>query len=155
MNEIYITKEQYEKLKQELERLKTEGRREVAERLKTALSYGDITENSEYDEARSAQEQLEIRILELENILKRAKIIRNTTANNRILPGTTFEVVDKTNNKRHTFTLVGFGEANPLEGKISTESPLGKKFLNKRIGESVEVETPKGKIIYEIRRIIK
>lgn len=154
MNEIYISKEQYQKLKEELERLKTEERKKIAERLKIAISYGDISENAEYDEATKAKEILEKRIYELENILKSAKIIKNITSADKIIPGTKFEVLDKTNNKKYIFTLVGFGEANPLEGKISTDSLLGKKFLNKKIGDIIEVETPKGKVVYQIKKIL-
>ncbi len=153
MNEIYISKEQYEKLKQELERLKTEERKKIAERLKTALSYGDITENSEYDEATTAKATLEAKIYELENILKSAKIITGKGSASKIIPGTKFEVLDKTNNRKIVFTLVGFGEANPSEGKISTESLLGKKFLNKKVGDQIEIETPRGKVVYEIKKI--
>ncbi len=154
MNEIYISKEQYEKIKKELEYLKTEGRKKVAEMLKTALSYGDITENAEYDEAKNAKERLEARIYELEQILKSAKIIKGLKNQNRIIYGTKFEVLEKNSNKKYTFTLVGFGEANHLEGKISAESPLGKSFLNKKVGDIVKVKTPKGEAIYEILKII-
>ncbi len=154
MNEIYISKEQYEKLKQELEYLKTEGRKKVAEMLKTALSFGDITENAEYDEAQKAKERLEAKIYELEQILKSAKIIKGSRIQDRIVYGTKFEVLEKNSNKKYIFTLVGFGEANPLEGKISTDSPLGKAFLNKKVGEIVKIETPKGEATYEILRIL-
>lgn len=154
MEEVYISKEQYEKLKKELERLKTEERKRIAERLKTAISYGDITENSEYDEATQAKMRLETQIYELEKILRSAKIIKtNKPQNNKILPGSKFEVLDKTNNKKIIFTLVGFGEANPAENKISTESLLGKSFLNKKVGDLVKIETPKGKTVYEIKKI--
>ncbi len=154
MDQIYISKEQYEKLKQELERLKNEERKKIAERLKTALGFGDISENAEYDEAKLAKERLEVKIYELERILKTAKIIKGSKTQNRIVPGTKFEVIEKNSKKKHTFILVGFGEANPLEGKISTESPLGKAFLNKKIGDVVKVKTPKGETSYEISKII-
>lgn len=154
MEEVYISKEQYEKLKKELERLKTEERKRIAERLKTALSYGDISENSEYDEATQAKMRLETQIYELEKILRSAKIIKtNRSQNNKILPGSKFEVLDKTNNKKIIFILVGFGEANPAENKISTESLLGKSFLNKKVGDLVKVETPRGETVYEIKKI--
>ncbi len=153
---MYISKKQYEKLKEELERLENEERKKVAERLKTALEYGDISENSEYEEALQQKERLEIKILEIKKVLDQAKIIKNN--NNRgekkIYPGSTFEVVDKNSKKKLTLTLVGFGEGDFKEGKISTESPLGKAFLNKKINEEVEVETPKGKIVYQIKKIL-
>ncbi len=154
MEPVYLSPEQYKKLKEELKYLKTEERKQVAERLKNALSFGDISENAEYDEARSAKERLEAKIQELENILKRAKIIKNIKSSNKILPGTKFEVVEKKSNKKFIFTLVGFGESNISEGKISTESPLGKAFLNKKVGSIVKVQTPKGEVVYEITRII-
>ncbi len=153
MKEVYISKNQYEKLKQELERLKTEERKKIAERLKAALSYGDISENAEYDEATKAKEILERKIFELEQILKSARIIKRSGSKLKILPGTKFEVINKTQNKKYIFSLVGFGEANPSEGKISTDSLLGKKFLNSKVGDTIEIETPKGKFVYEIKKI--
>jgi transcription elongation factor GreA len=149
----YISKEQYEKLKKELEYLKTEGRKEIAERLKNAIEMGDISENAEYDTAIAAKENLERKIAEFENILKTAKIIRDSKINDRILPGKKFDVIDKKTNKKYTFTLVGFGESNPSEGKITTDSPLGTAFLNKKLGDEVIVNAPKGKIVYLIKKI--
>lgn len=156
---MYISKEQYEKLKKELEKLENEERKKVAERLKTALEYGDISENSEYEEALQQKERLEIKILEIKRVLDQAKIINNNNNNNnrgekKIYPGSTFEIVDKNSKKKLTLTLVGFGEGDFKEGKISTESPLGKAFLGKKINEEVEVETPKGKIVYQIKKIL-
>jgi transcription elongation factor GreA len=149
----YISKEQYEKLKKELEYLKTEGRKEIAERLKNAIEMGDISENAEYDTAIAAKEDLERKIAEFENILKTAKIIRDSKTNDRIIPGKKFDVIDKKTNKKYTFTLVGFGESNPSEGKITTDSPLGTAFLNKKLGDEVIVNAPKGKIVYLIKKI--
>ncbi len=151
----YISKEQYEKLKKELEYLKTEGRKKIAERLKNALEFGDISENAEYDIAMSEKEALEKKIFELENILKNSKIIRNVKSSNRILPGTSFEVIEKGTNKKYVFQLVGFGESDPMNGKISTESPLGKAFLSKSVGDVVKVKTPKGEVVYEIKKLLK
>ncbi len=152
----YISKEQYEKLKQELEYLKSVERKKIAERIRIAREYGDISENAEYDIAISEQENLERKILELENILKTAKIIRNIkkSNNDKILPGVTFEVIEVDTNKKYLFTLVGFGEYNPSVGKISTDSPLGKAFLNKKVSDVVKVQTPKGKVTYKITKII-
>jgi transcription elongation factor GreA len=149
----YISKEQYEKLKQELEYLKTQGRKQIAERLKNAIEMGDISENAEYDIAMAEKENLERKIAEIENVLRTAKIIRDSKSKDRILPGKKFDVIEKETNKKYTFTLVGFGESNPSEGKISTESPLGKAFLNKRVGNEVVVQAPKGKIVYVIKKI--
>lgn len=152
--EIYISKQQYEKLVSELRKLKEEERKKTTERLKMAISYGDLSENAEYEEAQIAKESLEIRILKLEKILKSAKIINLTKSKNKILPETSFEVLNITNNKKYTFRLVGLGEANPNEGKISTESALGKGFLNKKVGDVVKIKTPKGINVYKIIRII-
>jgi transcription elongation factor GreA len=149
----YISKEQYEKLKQELGYLKSQVRKQIAERLKNAVEMGDISENAEYDIAMAERENLERKIAELENILKIAKIISDSKSSNRILPGKKFDVIEKLTNKKYTFTLVGFGESNPSEGKISTDSPLGKAFLNKRAGDEVVVQVPKGKIVYVIKKI--
>jgi transcription elongation factor GreA len=149
----YISKEQYEKLKRELEYLKTIGRKQIAERLKSAIEMGDISENAEYDIAMAEKENLERKIAELENVLRTAKIIRGSKTTERILPGKKFDAIEKGTNKKYTFTLVGFGESNPAERKISTDSPLGKAFLNKRIGNEVIVQTPKGKIVYVIKKI--
>jgi transcription elongation factor GreA len=149
----YISKEQYEKLKQELEYLKTQGRKQIAERLKNAVEMGDISENAEYDIAMTEKENLERKIAELENVLRTAKIIRSSKMHNRILPGKKIDVIEKETNKKYTFTLVGFGESNPGEGKISTDSPLGKAFLNKKVGDEIIIQAPKGKIIYVIKKI--
>lgn len=151
---MYISKEQYEKLKQELEKLETEERKKIAERLKIAKEFGDLTENAEYEEALEAKERLEVQISEIKRILRTAKIIKNAKkSNDRIYPETTFEVLEKNSKRKVVFTLVGYGEANFKEGKISTESPLGQAFLNKKTGDIVEVQTPQGKVIYEIRKI--
>jgi len=150
---VYISKEQYEKLKEELRYLETEKRKEIADRLKNAIELGDISENAEYDLALQEKENLERRIAEIKNVLSKAKIIKQDTKGDRILPGKKFDVVETKTNKNYTFTLVGFGESNPWEGKISTESPLGKAFLNKKLGDIVEVQTPNGKVVYKIKKI--
>jgi len=149
----YISKEQYEKLKKELEYLKTKARKEIAERIKNAIELGDISENAEYDIAMTEKENLERKIAQLVNILNTAKIIRNTKNVSRILPGKKFNVLEKGTKKEYTFTLVGFGESNPFEGKISTDSPLGKAFLNKKVGDEVVIQVPKGKVVYVIKKI--
>lgn len=150
---MYISKEQYQKLLEELQRLETVERREIAERLKKAKELGDLSENAEYTEALEAKERLESRILTLKKLLSEAKIIKNRNNGNKILPGTKFEVIEKTTNQRYVFTLVGLGETDFSQGKISTESPLGQAFLNKKVGEEVEVQTPRGKFIYLIEKI--
>jgi transcription elongation factor GreA len=150
---VYISKEQYEKLKEELKYLETEKRKEIANRLKNAIELGDISENAEYDIALQEKENLERRIAEIKNVLSNAKIIRQDNKSERILPGKKFEVIETKTNKKYTFTLVGFGESNPREGKISTESPLGKAFFSKKLDDIVEVQAPNGKVTYKIRKI--
>lgn len=151
---VYISKEQYEKLKKELEYLKNVERKNIAERIKSAVELGDISENAEYDQAMSEKERLEQKIFEIERILESAKIIKKHKGGNKILPGVSFEALEKETNKKFTFTLVGYGEADPRQGKISTESPLGKAFLNKKVGDEVTIKAPKGEIVYKILKIL-
>jgi transcription elongation factor GreA len=153
--EIYMSKEQYNKLKEELEYLKNVERKKIAERIKNAIELGDISENAEYDSATTEKENLERKILEIENILRSAKIIKSkfNQNSNLIVPGKKFEAIEKKTGKLFTFTLVGFGEGDLKENKIDIESPLGKAFLNKKVGDLVEVQAPKGKIIYQVKKI--
>lgn len=151
---ILLSKEQLEKLKKELEYLINEEKPRVTERLKNAASYGDLSENSEYDEALNAKERLERKIYELQKIINEAKIIKNNNqTTNKIIPGKKFEVIDLNSKKKFTFMLVGFGEADPKDKKISTESPLGKAFLNRKKGDIVKVKTPQGETSYKINKI--
>lgn len=152
----YITEEAYERLKKELEELKTIKRREIAQRIKEAKDLGDLSENSSYQEAKEAQSALESRILELESYLKTVSIIKPSKNKNKVVEvGSTVEVclVDKPKEIKR-FTITGSLEANPLEGKISNESPLGQAFLNKKKGEIAVVKTPKGEVKYKILKII-
>lgn len=135
----YITAETYNKLKADLNYLKTEQRKEIAQRIRVAKEFGDLSENAEYSEALEAQRQLEQQIFELENILKEAVIKRPAKNKDKVDIGVQLEVKDLQTKKKHTFILVGFGEAKPLENKISTESPLGKAFWGKKAGDKVEV----------------
>lgn len=150
-NKYYLSKEKLEELKKELERLKTEGRKEVAEHLKKAKEYGDLSENAEYTEAKEEQQRLEGRIAELENIIRNAIIIKKSTKGDRIKIGSVVHL--KRDGKIYKYIIVGIDEADPSAGKISNESPLGRALLNKKIGESVEVSAPSGKIIYKILKI--
>ena len=150
-----ITKEGLKKLKEELEYLKTVRRQEVAQRLKEAISYGDLSENSEYEEAKNEQAFVEGRIIELEQKIKNAKIISEKKADVRhgkeIDIGSTVTVVNKTDNyEPETYTIVGSTEADPLEHKISNESPIGKALLSKKKGDVVEIASPSGQIKYEV-----
>ncbi len=147
----YISKVGLEELKKELQRLKTEKRREIAQRLQEAKSLGDLSENAEYQEAKESQSALESRILELEGIIKHSRVIEKPTKKNYVSIGSTVEA--KFDGRSREFTIVGSEEANPVENRISNESPLGKAFLGRKIGEEVEVKTPKGKAKYKILRI--
>ena len=150
-NEIYLTKERLDELKNELHELKTRRRQEVAERLKRAKELGDLSENSEYFEAREEQADIENRIFELEETVKRASIIKKSAGGGAVKIGST--VIAKKDGKEIKYTIVGYNEARPEEGRVSNESPIGKAFLGKSAGESATVETPKGRIIYKITAV--
>lgn len=151
----YITPETYQKLKKELEELKTVKRKEIAQRIKEAKDLGDLSENASYQEAKEAQSKLETRILELESYLKTVSIIQKPKKNGQVVElGSTVEVISLSKpREKKTFTITGSLEANPLEGKISNESPLGQAFLKKKKGETVVVKTPKGEVKYKILKI--
>ncbi|MDE2019310.1 MAG: transcription elongation factor GreA [Patescibacteria group bacterium] len=146
----YLSERSLEELKKELEELKTTKRMEIAQRLKQAKEYGDLSENSEYAEAREEQGNVETRILELEEILKNAAVIEKHNGD-MVQVGST--VTAKKGEKTITYTIVGSYEAKPEEGKISDESPLGKAFLKHRTGDRVKVETRTGATEYEILKI--
>ena len=135
--EVYLTKEGYEKLEEELKILKTEERDNIEERIKIAKSYGDLSENSEYDEARSAQAANENRIVEIEQMLKKAKIIDEKDIDTTTVQvGNTVYITNIANNKEQKYTIVGTAEANVLQGKISNESPIAKSLLRSKGGRS-------------------
>ncbi len=153
-----VTKEGLKKLKEELEYLKTVRRQEVAQRLKEAISYGDLSENSEYEEAKNEQAFVEGRIIELEQKIKNAKIIGEKRADVRhgkeVDIGSTVTVANRTDNDDpETYTIVGSTEADPLDQKISNESPIGKALLSKKKGDLVEIASPSGQIRYEILNV--
>ncbi|MCS7184083.1 MAG: transcription elongation factor GreA [Patescibacteria group bacterium] len=149
-----ISKEVYEKLKAELERLKRIERKEIAEKIKTAKEFGDLSENAEYQSALEEQKKLERRIFELENLLKTAKVIKSKPIkSDRINIGSEVEVINLENKKSIKLTIVGFGESDPLKGKISSDSPMGKSLLGKRVGEVVEIQVGNKKSKYKIKKI--
>lgn len=158
--EILLTEEGFKKIEDELELLKTVRRKEVAERIKVAISFGDISENSEYDEAKNEQAQLEERILKLENILRVAVIIDESSIDtNLVTVGSVVKIEFKDaltdEIEEDEYTIVGSAEADPSESKISNESPIGKALLGKVVGDEIDVQVPDGisKIkILEIRR---
>jgi len=149
----FITKQGLEKLKKELKFLKTKKRQEIAQRLQRAKDLGDLSENAEYVEAKDAQSFNEGRIAELEETIKGAATIKiSMNQHNVVQIGSTIEV--KNNNEiNREYTIVGSEESDPINGKISNESPLGTAFLGKKVGDEVEIETPGGKTKYKILKI--
>ena len=154
--EILLTQEGYDKLVQELETLKTEKRTEIAERIKVALGFGDLSENSEYDEAKSAQAANETKIAELENKLRYAKIIDESEIDTKTVQvGNIVKVLDIEFNEEVSYTIVGSTEVNLAENKISNESPIGKALLGAKKNQVVEVQAPAGIMKYKILSITK
>ena len=140
-----LTQEGYNKLEEELEYLKTVKRKEVAERLKVAISFGDLSENAEYDEAKNEQAKLEEQILKLDEKLRKAVIIDESQIDLDIVTvGSIVKLHDFDFDEEIEYSIVGSAEANPFEGKISNESPVGKALLGARVGEVVEVQVPDG-----------
>ncbi len=157
IKETILTTQGYNELKEELEQLKTVGRKDVADKIKVALSFGDLSENSEYDEAKSEQGKLEARINEIEAMLASAKIIDEEDDSNAdtVRVGSTVKVKDKELKEEFTYQIVGYAQADPDKGRISDESPIGKSLLGHKVGDKVEVEAPIGIITLKILEIIK
>lgn len=147
----YLSKQRYKELEEELKELKTKGRKKVADRLKKAKALGDLSENSEYQEARNERDQLEQKINKLQNILRNAEIIKKSQNSDKVRVGS--EVKIKRGKTKTEYTIVGSQESDPAEGLISNESPIGKALLGARVGEKVKVKTPKGNKNYEIIKI--
>ena len=149
--EVILTQEGYNKLEQELNYLKTEERTAIAERIKVALGFGDLSENAEYDEAKGAQAENEVKIAELEAKLRNAKIIDESEIDTKTVQiGNTVKVHDIEFDEDIDYTIVGSTEVSLAENKISNESPLGKALLGAKKGEIVEVNAPAGIIKYKI-----
>lgn len=147
----YLTRERYKELEEELKELKTKGRKKVAERLKKAKALGDLSENSEYQEARNERDHLEQKINKLQNILRNAEIIKKSQNNDKVRVGSKVKI--KRGKTEKEYTIVGSQESDPAEGLISNESPIGEALLGARLGEEVKVKTPKGNKNYEIVKI--
>ena len=153
---VLLTQEGYDKLEQELEYLKTTERTEIAGRIKVALGYGDLSENSEYDEAKTAQEMNENKIAELENKLRHAKIIDEKDIDTETVQiGNKVRVLDLEFDEKIEYTIVGSTEVNLAENKISNESPLGEALLGAKKNQTVEVNAPAGVMKYKILSIKK
>ena len=154
--EVLLTYEGLKKLETELEYLRGERRREVAERMKQAKSHGDLSENSEYDEARLEHAQVEARIVEYENKLKNAHIIHDDeVSTEEVSIGSKVKLLDVEFNMDAEYRIVGSTEANPAENRISNESPVGSALIGHKEGETVDVQTPNGVLKFKILAISK
>ena len=155
VKQVTLTAEGKNKLELELEDLKGRQRRKVAEEIKVALGYGDLSENSEYDEAKNKQALIESKIMELEAMLKNAKVI-DTSGNTAgvVHLGSSVLVYDPEFEEEVTYKIVGSKEANPLEDMISDESPVGKALLGHVAGDEVVVEAPGGQVVYQVREVL-
>lgn len=151
-NQIILTNEGKEKLERELRELKEVRMPDIIEKIEQAKEMGDLSENAEYHDAKDQQGIMAARIAEIEEILKKAVISEAYSSKEAINIGSNFIIEDQ-NAKQKELTLVGFNEADPLQGKISNDSPMGKAFMHKRPGDIVEVEAPKGIIVYKIIQI--
>jgi transcription elongation factor GreA len=154
VKEVILTPEGYEKLKQEIDYLSTEKRREVADRIRVAREFGDIAENAEYDDAKNDQALLEHRIATLEERLIAARVIeKGDVSSDAVSIGSKVRLKDMDANETIEYHIVGSAEANPAEHKLSNESPVGKAIIGKKKGEVVEVSAPRGSLKFKILEI--
>lgn len=153
---VEMTKEGKEQLEEELDHLVSVTRKENAERLKVAISYGDLSENAEYDAAKEAQAETEQRIAELENMLRTAKVVGDDDLADDVAGiGRKVTVKNILTNEEEAYTIVGITEADPFSGKISKDSPVGSNLDGHKVGDLVEFTTPGGDVKYEVRKIEK
>ena len=153
VKETLLTAEGLKKLEEELAHYKSVRRIEVAQRIKTAIEYGDISENSEYDDAKNEQAFIEGHIIELENKINTAKIIDEKTRKNVVSVGSKVKLLDEEFNEELDYVIVGSSEADPFNNSISNESPVGSAILGKKKGATVEVNTPDGVATFKILAI--
>ena len=154
MKDVILTPEGYEKLKQEIEYLSSDKRREVADRIRVAREFGDIAENAEYDDAKNEQALLEHRIATLEERLRNARVLsKKDVAKDVVSIGSKVRLRDIDAKQTVEYRIVGSAEANPSENKLSNESPVGKAIIGKKKGETVEVTAPRGKMKFKIMEI--
>lgn len=152
--QVKLTEDSLKQLEEELEYLKTKKRKEVSEKIKVALGFGDLSENSEYDEAKNEQAQVEARIVSVENMLKNAIVIDESERDtSKVELGATVTIHDIEFDEDITYKIVGSTEADPDEGRLSDESPLGKSLMGKAEGEMIDVDAPAGVIQYKILKI--
>ena len=150
-----LTRDGLEKLKSELEYLRTTGRTDIAEKIRVARGYGDLSENSEYDEAKNEQAKIEARIVELEKTLENVVIIEDNVDSDTVTIGVKVTVLDVEYNEELTYRVVGSAEADPMNGLISDSSPVGKALLGAKVGDEVTAEAPVGEIKLKILGISK
>jgi transcription elongation factor GreA len=154
LKEIILTAEGYKKLQQEIEYLRNEKRREVAERIRVAREFGDIAENAEYDDAKNEQAMLEHKIAQLEERLLSARVItKKEISKDTVSVGSKVRLRDMAANKTFEYHIVGSAEANPAENKLSNESPVGKAIIGHKKGDVVEVSAPRGALKFKILEI--
>lgn len=155
--EILLTQEGYDKIVKELDYLKAVRRNEVSEHLKEAKSYGDLSENAEYDAAKDEQAELEDRIAKLETMMRKGKIVADEElTGDHINLGLSAKIKDMKSGMEFVFTIVGITEADPFENRISNESPVGKALIGKTVGEIVEITLPDGSVVnYKVLEIVK
>lgn len=152
--EILMTAEGLKKLEDELEELKVVRRKEVAEKIKQALAFGDLSENSEYDEAKNEQAQVEARIVQIEGTLKVARVVDDSEiSTDTVGIGTRVKLLDVEFEDEEEYSIVGSSEADPSQNRLSYESPVGKALMGKKAGDIVEVDAPAGKIQFKILEI--
>jgi transcription elongation factor GreA len=152
---IRLTKEGLEKLKAELETLRTTGRTDIAEKIRVTRGYGDLSENSEYDEAKNEQAKIEARIVELEKMLEDVTIIEDDVDTDTVTIGVTVTVYDIEFEEELTYRVVGSAEADPMNGLISDDSPVGRALLGAKVGDEVVAEAPVGELKFRIVSIAK
>ena len=153
---VLLTQEGYDKIEKELEYLRTEKRAEVAERIKVALGFGDLSENSEYDEAKTAQAENEAKIADLENKIRYAKIIDESEIDTKTVQvGNVVKVLDMEFDEEETYTIVGSTEVDLAQNKISNESPIGAALMGAKKNQVVDVNAPAGVIKYKVLSITK
>lgn len=149
MQRTLVTREGLEKMQKELDELRSTKRAEIAQRLKAAIAMGDLSENSEYDEAKNAQAFLEGRILQLEQQIRTAQVIEKV-AKDRVDVGSTVLIEDMEEHLQEKVTIVGSTESNPFEGRISNESPVGRALMGAKAGDTMEAEAPNGVLKYKV-----
>ena len=156
MKKSILTEEGLKALEDELQDLKVNRRKEVAQKIKEAREQGDLSENAEYDAAKEEQRDIELRIEEIDKILKNAELVTDEDVDSSVINiGSTVRIQDLEFDEQMEYKIVGSTEANSLKGKISNESPVGKALIGAKVGQKVEVETPSGMIQYKILEILK